>query len=254
VDIWSIQPGARVLEIGCGQGNCTAVLAYTIGPTGHIDAVDPAPGDYGRPFTLDQSQAYLSASEIGEQITWHRAEPQQFIASTSDTWDVAVLAHCIWYFKSTDVLRDILVALRGRVKSICIAEYALSATEAHAVPHVLAAIARGSLEAHLDVSQENIRSLLSPDAIEQVARTEGWVVKRSQLVVPGARLGDGEWETAAVVGEDFVEEIETSSIDEAVKVVLRSMRQAVLAASKSVKGSGRVRTMDVWVAELVEAE
>jgi len=249
---WPIQPGTRVLEIGCGQGNCTAVLAYTVGPTGHVDAVDPAPGDYGQPFTLDQAQAHLSASEIGQQITWHRAEPEQFISSSSNTtWDVAVLAHCIWYFDSVDVLRKILAALRDKVKSVCVAEYALSATEASAVPHVLAAIARGSLEAHKPESEENIRSLLGPDAIETAARTEGWVVKNSSLLVPGAGLGDGGWETATVVSEGFLGDIESLGIPEAAKVALRSAREATLKSAKNVKATGNIRTMDVWVAELV---
>ena len=252
VNNWPIHPGTRVLEIGCGQGNCTAVLAYTIGTTGHVDAIDPAPGDYGQPFTLDQAQAHLSASEIGQQITWHRAEPEQFISSSSNTtWDVAVLAHCIWYFESTKVLRNILAALRGKVKSVCVAEYALSATEPDAVPHLLAAIARGSLEAYKHESEENIRSLLGPEAIEAAARREGWVVKNSRVLVPGAGLGDGGWETAAVIGEAFLGDIESLGISEAAKVVLRSTREATLRAAKRVKAAGEVRTMDVWVAELV---
>lgn len=40
--------GTKVLELGCGQGDCTAVLAEAIGPQGHITAVDPAPLTYGK--------------------------------------------------------------------------------------------------------------------------------------------------------------------------------------------------------------
>lgn len=40
--------GKRVLEIGCGQGDCTAVLADRVGPNGHVTGVDPGPLDYGR--------------------------------------------------------------------------------------------------------------------------------------------------------------------------------------------------------------
>jgi len=35
------------MEIGCGQGDCTAVLATVVGETGHVTALDPAPPDYG---------------------------------------------------------------------------------------------------------------------------------------------------------------------------------------------------------------
>jgi predicted methyltransferase len=46
-DIWAIPEGARVLEIGPGQGDCTLVLAAAVGDTGHVDAVDPCDLDYG---------------------------------------------------------------------------------------------------------------------------------------------------------------------------------------------------------------
>jgi predicted methyltransferase len=47
VEQWKIKPGSRVLEIGCGQGDCTAVLATAVGENGHVTALDPAPPDYG---------------------------------------------------------------------------------------------------------------------------------------------------------------------------------------------------------------
>jgi predicted methyltransferase len=45
---WGIKPGSRVLEVGCGQGDCTAVLATAVGPEGHVVAVDPGAPDYGK--------------------------------------------------------------------------------------------------------------------------------------------------------------------------------------------------------------
>jgi ubiquinone/menaquinone biosynthesis C-methylase UbiE len=44
---WSIGLGTRVLEIGCGQGDMTAVLAAAVGPAGRVTAVDIASPDYG---------------------------------------------------------------------------------------------------------------------------------------------------------------------------------------------------------------
>lgn len=38
---------SHVLEIGCGQGDATVVLAETLGERGQITAIDPAPLDYG---------------------------------------------------------------------------------------------------------------------------------------------------------------------------------------------------------------
>lgn len=44
---WDIPKGSKVLELGCGQGDCTAVLADFVGPNGHVTAVDPGSLDYG---------------------------------------------------------------------------------------------------------------------------------------------------------------------------------------------------------------
>lgn len=47
---WSIAAGSKVLELGCGQGDCTTVLAHTVGEQGRVVAVDPAELDYGASF------------------------------------------------------------------------------------------------------------------------------------------------------------------------------------------------------------
>jgi predicted methyltransferase len=47
---WNIPIGSKVLELGCGQGDCTTVLAYAVGEQGRVVAVDPAELDYGESF------------------------------------------------------------------------------------------------------------------------------------------------------------------------------------------------------------
>jgi predicted methyltransferase len=44
---WNISTGSKVLELGCGQGDCTTVLANAVGEQGSVVAVDPAELDYG---------------------------------------------------------------------------------------------------------------------------------------------------------------------------------------------------------------
>jgi len=44
---WDIPRGGKISEIGCGQVDCTAVLAELVGPEGHVTAIDPGPSDYG---------------------------------------------------------------------------------------------------------------------------------------------------------------------------------------------------------------
>ncbi|KAK7917960.1 Methyltransferase ustM [Apiospora marii] len=250
-----IATGSRVLEIGCGQGNATAVLAEAVGEGGSVDAVDPAPPDYGSPYTLAQAQAHLSAGPLGSRITWHRATPEAFLQQQqpddTKTWDVAVLAHCIWYFASPQVLAAILRALRGRAARLCLAEYALQATEPAAVPHVLATLATGMLEGHKAAgsSEANIRSPLGPAAIAAVAREAGWTEQQqnSTIVVPRPGLSDGRWEVGFVVSEEFAREVEEQVADDRVKVVLRSAREATVAAVRGLGEGEGVRTMDVWV-------
>lgn len=47
---WNIAASSNVLELGCGQGDCTTVLAHAVGERGSVVAVDPAALDYGKSF------------------------------------------------------------------------------------------------------------------------------------------------------------------------------------------------------------
>jgi len=134
---------------------------------------------------------------------------------------------------------------------VLIAEWALHATEPKASAHVLAVLARATFEAHRTESQENVQTAMSPVAIKNAAEEAGWVVEREEVVVPESGLDDGYWETGTVVGEEFMEEVEKEVADERVKAVLRSARDATVAAAKAAGGAKKVRCMDVWVATLV---
>lgn len=53
LDHWNLPAGSKVLELGCGQGDCTTVLAAAVGEQGSVVAVDPAGLDYGAlPFAF----------------------------------------------------------------------------------------------------------------------------------------------------------------------------------------------------------
>lgn len=47
ISYWKIVEDEQILELGCGQGDCTAALAVAVGENGKVTAVDPAPLDYG---------------------------------------------------------------------------------------------------------------------------------------------------------------------------------------------------------------
>jgi SAM-dependent methyltransferase len=263
INAWApaISPGTRVLELGCGQGTCTQGLAEAVSspddPTsaGHITAVDPGAPDYGAPFTLAQAQSHLSAGPLGPLITFHRADPVEFLAANPDeNWDVAVLAHCIWYFPSPETLGQILSALQGRVARVCLAEWALHATEPAATAHVLAALTRAAFEAHRVGSTENIQMVVSPGVVKGVAGEVGWKIEREGTVVPKAELSDGFWETGTVVDKEFADDVEKEISEGRVKAALTSARDATIAAAVSAGGVDKVRSMDVWVATLIPGD
>jgi hypothetical protein len=62
VDAWQIPAGARVLEIGFGQGDTTAVLADAVGERGRVVAVDLGEPTYGAPITIGDSARHLGDS------------------------------------------------------------------------------------------------------------------------------------------------------------------------------------------------
>jgi hypothetical protein len=245
---WSIPTNSKIVELGCGQGICTEILAAAVGSGGHIDAIDPAPLDYGSPETLGEAQARISSYDIGPQISWHQAEPLDFLASTKQgTYDGAVLCHSIWYFASPAQVSDTLKALKGTSSKLYVAEYSPSTTEPGALPHVLATLARASLEAHKAVSDQNIRTALPPSSIRSLAEEAGWKLVQEEIITPDADLEDGSWETRPVIQDSFLKEIDENIKDEKVKAALVLMREAVKSAAERMGGKS-FRTMDVWVA------
>ncbi|MGB3713430.1 MAG: methyltransferase domain-containing protein, partial [Candidatus Promineifilaceae bacterium] len=43
LDLAQIQPGERVLDVGCGTGNLTLLAKTRTGPTGNVGGIDPSP-------------------------------------------------------------------------------------------------------------------------------------------------------------------------------------------------------------------
>ncbi len=68
-----IQPGMRVLEIGCGSGAFTTFVARAVGPTGKVEALDI------QPAMLAQLEKKLTRPEFQDiqNITLHQADAYQ---------------------------------------------------------------------------------------------------------------------------------------------------------------------------------
>src|SRR5437016_4841734 len=44
IDLAGLQPGERVLDVGCGPATATTIAAERVGPAGHVVGVDLAEG------------------------------------------------------------------------------------------------------------------------------------------------------------------------------------------------------------------
>lgn len=178
-----------------------------------------------------------------------QSDPITFLQSTTEHYTTVILAQCTWYFATPQVFSDILVALRDRADRICISEYALTAADHRASPHVLATLAQAALECRKPSSSSNVRTVLSPERLRAAALATGLSVKAESVVQPPEGMLDGTWEVGWVVSKDFEKEIEEFVKDEREKAVVVAARDSVRAASELVKATGdKVRTMDVWVA------
>jgi hypothetical protein len=123
----------------------------------------------------------------------------------------------------------------------------LTASEPAAISHVVAALTTATLEAHKTASDANIQTVLSPNAITAIANFAGWKLSKTAVTIPEEGLLDGSWEVGAVKRESFLREIDETIGEERVKVLLQSMRTALL--SSLPPNGTKVRTMDVWIAQ-----
>ncbi|KAG9659059.1 S-adenosyl-L-methionine-dependent methyltransferase, partial [Aureobasidium melanogenum] len=257
---WNIPTSSKVLELGCGQGDCTTVLASAVGEHGEVVAVDPADLDYGAPYTLAQAQGHISQGPLGKRITWVQQSPLDYLSSlrtpssVSDgkAFDVTVLAHCLWYFPSPSLIVDTFRALKRHSKRLLLAEWSLVATDPSAQPHVLAALTQAALECRKPTSTSNVRTVLSPKRLTELALAAGWQLEGETHVQPTADLLDGQWEVSACLAPSFEKEVEEQVKDERERGVVLALRDACEVSLKGVQGGKKgINAMDVWVASFI---
>ncbi|KIN05824.1 hypothetical protein OIDMADRAFT_38276 [Oidiodendron maius Zn] len=262
VSFWGITPGSRVLEIGCGQGDCTIVLADAVGESGHVDAVDPGAPDYGAPYTLSQSQSYITSGPLGHRISFYNAHPTDYLSSlpqSTQKYDYVVLSHCIWYFSSPSQLSTLVSATCSWTKSLCVAEWSLRASKPQSHPHVLTALLLASLEAkRKEEGHGNIRTVLSPAQIRSV--TESSSVLRlyaQEFRVSNEGLLDAYWEVSHTLRnrEKVLKALGEGGVSEKELAAMAAMYDAVNAAVGIIDGGeSGVRSMDVWIAKFQAVE
>ncbi|WP_431031884.1 SAM-dependent methyltransferase [Streptomyces sp. P6-2-1] len=192
---WKPRPGARIVEIGCGQGDTTAVLAALVGPTGHVLATDPGPADYGAPVTLGDSLRHLAAGPLGDRIRT-RLGFDLATAPPEPGFDAVVLAHCSWYMADAATLRHLLERARAWAPVLHLAEW----DPEPAAPGQLAHLIAVRLQAHLVAAglrgDGNIRTPFSRPQLLRLLAGTGW---HAGPAVPVATDGlhDADWEIDA---------------------------------------------------------
>lgn len=212
----------------------------------------------GSPYTLGQAQGHISQGLLGGRITWIRASPLEYLSSLSslsdvdsdsNRFDATVLAHCLWYFPSTSLILSTFRTLKQHSKRLLFAEWSLEATNASAQPHVLAVLTQAALECRKLESTSNVRTVLGPKRLTELATAAGWRLESQTRVQPEEGLLDGRWEVSACLGPSFEKEVEANVSDEREQGVVLALRDACEASLKVVQGGLRgVRSMDVWVA------
>ncbi|GAE07821.1 hypothetical protein JCM10914_4068 [Paenibacillus sp. JCM 10914] len=194
-NIWGIREGDRILEIGCGQGDTTAVLAYLTGESGAVYGIDIASPDYGAPLTLGEAAAKLLQSPLGSriQIQFETDILSSDIEYEANHFDVIVLSHCSWYLESADQLEAMIRKARRWGKRLCFAEWDVRIQMPEQYPHLLAVLIQAQYEVYQLDSSSNVRTMFTVDQVRRIAESAGWVVSREE-VLHSPDLQDGHWE------------------------------------------------------------
>ncbi|GAB7328615.1 hypothetical protein MBLNU13_g00555t1 [Cladosporium sp. NU13] len=190
--------GKTVLEIGCGQGDMTVALAWAVGPTGKVNAIDPAPLDYGSPETLREAQERISTSSpLGGRVNWIQSDPIETLKQDPKLCaaDYIVLAHSLLYMKSTEYIGELSKAVRSAAgpasRRLLIAEWGMRVSNESAKAHLYAVRA----QAAQPLESGNVQLYLEPEVTRELAVNAGWQGEERWIESP--ELDDGAWEVAA---------------------------------------------------------
>lgn len=196
VESWGIEEGQRVLEIGCGQGDTTVVLANAVGPAGSVLAVDIAEPTCGAPATLGESAEATKKSALGDRIEFRFGFDPLEADFTPGSFDAVVLAHCSWYFPSIKVLAQLLAKVGAWSSKLCLSDWDLMPQSLDALLHLLSVLIQGQVEAFKSESSANVRTPYSRETLGEILDRTGWIVSREQSL-DSSDLDDGRWEVGA---------------------------------------------------------
>jgi SAM-dependent methyltransferase len=222
-EFWDIKEGSKVLEIGCGQGDTTAVLAYLVGEEGLVQGVDIASPNYGSPITLGDSANYLKKSRLGKQIKIDFEidilSPQ--VEFPENYFDTIVLSHCSWYLKSFEELTKIMEKVRKWGKKLCFAEWDTRIKTIEQFPHFLAILIQSQYECFKENSLSNVRTLFTPNDVKKIVGNAGWNILNDKSII-SSELQDGKWELDITLSDYQFELDEMNDIPTKLKSLIQS--------------------------------
>ncbi|WP_188455441.1 class I SAM-dependent methyltransferase [Virgibacillus oceani] len=220
---WNIQKGHKVLEIGCGQGDTTVVLAHFAGEEGLVHGIDIGPSDYGSPITLGESADYIMKSTLGKQIQMEfEVDPlSPEVDFPENFFDCIILSHCSWYFKSFEELQEVLQKVKKWGKRLCFAEWDTAIQSIEQYPHLLAILIQAQYESFKQNSDSNVRTLLTRDDCRLAAENAGWnILNDSTIFSP--ELQDATWEIDQTISGLDMELCKSNSMPDKLERLIRS--------------------------------
>ncbi|MER7554264.1 methyltransferase domain-containing protein [Streptomyces anulatus] len=228
---WDIGPGSAVLELGCGQGDMTAVLAEAVGPEGRVVAIDVADPSYGSPVTLGESADRLAAGPLGPRIDFRFGTDvlDPSVDFPVGSFDHVVLAHCSWYFASLGQLRDTLARVRRWAGRLWFTEWDVTPTSGDQLAHLLAVLIQGQVEAAGSRGRGNVRTPFSREELLRLLPESGWTAEGNRPVDTEG-LQDGDWEVAACLDLVGAEE-HLASLPEPVRRLVLSQADVLRAVA-----------------------
>jgi SAM-dependent methyltransferase len=244
IQFWGIPQGAKVLEIGCGQGDTTATLAYTVGASGLIHGIDIASPVYGAPLTLGESTSRLLASELGSRIfiDFNTDILSPEVNFSEGVFDYIVFAHCSWYFKNSNQLLETLSKIKPWGNKLCLAEWDIRVTSPDQLSHYHAVMIQAQCECFKESSESNVRTLFTPQDLSYIARLAGWKMEKETSIY-SEFLQDGKWEVAAALS---IYPSEIADLDDVLPPKLKDLMLSQIRLLKEQTEQGSVKPLPVF--------
>lgn len=204
VKAFNLQPGMRILEIGCGQGDTTMALAHIVGDSGFVKAIDIASGDYGAPMTLQEAHENIKKSPLGSRIEF-QLDTDFLSLDTTEQYDAIVFSHCSWYFHDEAQLLQYFEHTRSMTSQLCFAEWDTTYHTHEQSSHFFAVTILALFSQYVD-NDGNIQAIFTKKHIQKLLKQANFT-NCTLIEVDASYLQDGAWE------QDYANSIQSEFSD-----------------------------------------